>query len=185
MPGTPAELLHNWHDFYILIGTASATLVGLLFVAASIGASIFTEENKAPLGAFLTPTVTHFGGVLFTSLLVIVPTHSWPTLGISVGAIGIAGVVYCGRILTQIIIRYRSKVDLTDRLFYALFPVAGHILLAGSAVALFSRPSEAVNLLAASLLMLLFAGIRNAWDMMLWIMIKAPTASGPPPPSGS
>jgi hypothetical protein len=34
MPASLAELLRGWHDFYILIGTASATLVGLMFVAA-------------------------------------------------------------------------------------------------------------------------------------------------------
>src|SRR5262249_26047214 len=36
------ELLHSWHDFYLLVGTASATLVGLMFVAASIGAQVFS-----------------------------------------------------------------------------------------------------------------------------------------------
>ena len=28
------DALRDWHDFYVLIGTASATLVGLMFVAA-------------------------------------------------------------------------------------------------------------------------------------------------------
>jgi hypothetical protein len=40
MPASPAELLHEWHDFYVLLGTASATLVGLMFVAVSIGTSV-------------------------------------------------------------------------------------------------------------------------------------------------
>jgi hypothetical protein len=30
------EWLRQWHDFYALIGEAAATLVGLMFVAASI-----------------------------------------------------------------------------------------------------------------------------------------------------
>jgi hypothetical protein len=34
--------------------------------------------------------------------------------------------------------------------------------------------------MAIALLVLLFAGLRNAWDMMLWIMIKVP--GGTPPP---
>jgi len=32
------EALKQWHDFYILVGTAGATLLGLLFVAVSLGA---------------------------------------------------------------------------------------------------------------------------------------------------
>src|SRR5215831_16111274 len=46
MQGSAAELFHTWHDFYLLVGTASATLVGLMFVAASIGASVFSEQNR-------------------------------------------------------------------------------------------------------------------------------------------
>jgi hypothetical protein len=30
-------MLKDWHEFYLLVGTAAATLIGLLFVAASIG----------------------------------------------------------------------------------------------------------------------------------------------------
>ena len=37
--------IHAWHDFYLLVGTASATLVGLMFVTATIGAQLFTERN--------------------------------------------------------------------------------------------------------------------------------------------
>jgi hypothetical protein len=49
---------------------ASATLVGLMFVAVSIGAAIFNEDHSAALAAFITPTVTHFAATLFTCLLV-------------------------------------------------------------------------------------------------------------------
>jgi hypothetical protein len=34
-----------WHDWYMLIGTASATLVGLMFVAASVGSRLYTRKN--------------------------------------------------------------------------------------------------------------------------------------------
>ena len=32
------ETLKQWHDFYMLTGTAGATLLALLFVATSLGA---------------------------------------------------------------------------------------------------------------------------------------------------
>src|ERR1700678_2712802 len=99
MPASPAELLHDWHDFYILVGTASATLVGLMFVAASIGTSFFNEDHRAAMEAFITPTVVHFAGMLFMCLLVTIPTHNWRTLGGLLGAGGLAGAIYCGRIL--------------------------------------------------------------------------------------
>jgi hypothetical protein len=46
-----AELLGEWRDFYVLIGTASATLVGLMFVAVSIGTAIFNEGRRAAMTA--------------------------------------------------------------------------------------------------------------------------------------
>ena len=47
-----AELVEDWHDFDVLVGTAAATLVGLMFVAASIGARVFTEKDRAALKDF-------------------------------------------------------------------------------------------------------------------------------------
>ena len=179
MPASPAELLHEWHDFYILLGTASATLVGLMFVAVSIGTSVFNEEHRAPMRAFITPTVMHFAAVLFACVVVTIPTHSWWTLGGLLATGGLAGVIYCGSILADIIIRHRFNVDLSDRLFYALLPLLGYLLALISAVLLFMQSAVSANLIAAALLTLLFAGLRNAWDMMVWIVIRAPSGGGP------
>ena len=175
-----AELLHDWHDFYLLVGTASATLVGLMFVAVSIGTSVFNEDRSPGMTAFITPTVVHFAAVLFTCLLVTIPTQSWRTLGILLGAGGLAGSIYCGRLGIAIIIRHRFNVDVIDRLFYALLPLLGYLLALIAAVLLFMQSAASANLIAAAVLTLLFAGIRNAWDMMVWIVIKTPSASGPP-----
>jgi hypothetical protein len=48
---------------------------------------------------------------------------------------------------------------------------------------LFLQSAASANLIAAALLTLLLAAIRNAWDMMVWIVIKAPSGGGPLPPS--
>jgi len=181
MPGSLTELLRDWHDFYVLVGTAAATLVGLMFVAASIGSSIFNEEHRAPMKAFITPTVAHFAAVLFTSLLVTIPTHSWRTLGSLLAAGGLAGSIYCGRILIQIIVRHSFNVDLIDRLFYALIPALGYLLVLLSAALLLMQSTASANLIAAALLTLLLGGIRNAWDMTVWIVLRAPSSRGPAP----
>jgi hypothetical protein len=180
MPASPAELLHDWHDFYVLVGTASATLVGLMFVTASIGSSFFNEEHRAPMKAFITPTVVHFAAVLFICLLTTIPTHSWRTLAALLGAGGLAGLIYCGSLLFTIIIRHRFKVDLSDRLFYALVPFLGYLLALVAAAMLFMRSAASANVIAAALLTLLFAGIRNAWDMTVWMVIKSPSSGRPP-----
>jgi hypothetical protein len=183
MQGSVAELFHDWHDFYLLVGTASATLVGLMFVAASIGASVFSEQSRNALQAFISPTVVNFAAALFTCIVVTIPSQTWLTLGVLLAAGGIAGLVYAGRVWIQMIIRRSFKVDAVDRLFYATVPLLGYLLVLASGILLLLRMRWSSDVTAAALVVLLFAGIRNAWDMTTWIMMRTPTSVPLPPTS--
>jgi hypothetical protein len=169
-----ADLVHAWHDFYLLVGTASATLVGLMFVAASIGAQVFTEKNRAGLRAFFSPTVVHFSAVLFVCILAAIPSHTPLTLAALLAMVGLAGLIYSARVWIALFVRRSFDVDVVDRLFYALIPVVGYLLLLLSAGTLPVASGLALDLLAAALVTLVLAAIRNAWDMMIWIVIRTP-----------
>jgi hypothetical protein len=186
MQGSVAELFHDWHDFYLLVGTASATLVGLMFVAATLGASVFSEANRNAMSAFISPTVVDFASALFICIGVTIPSHTWLTLGLLLTAGGVAGVVYAGRVWVQMIVRRSFTVDWVDRMFYAMIPLAGYLLVLASGILLLLRKPWGSDVTAAALVVLLFAGIRNAWDMTTWIMMRLPTSvpppSQPPPP---
>jgi hypothetical protein len=181
MDPSPSVLLHEWHDFYALVGTASATLVGLMFVAVSIGTAIFNEERRGAMTGFITPTVIHFAAVLFTCLVISMPSHTWHSLGILLGAGALAGTVYSSALVVRMIVRRsRFTIDLEDWMFYAFVPVAGYMLALVAAVMMFTDyAAGSADLVAAAVLTLLYAAIRNAWDMMVWIVIKTP-GSGPP-----
>lgn len=174
MQSSMAELIHNWHDFYLLVGTASATLVGLMFVSASIGAHVFKEENRAAVQAFISPTVVHFSATLFACILGAMPAERWQTLAGLLALSGLAGIGYSARVLIELLVRRVFPVDMADRIFYALLPLIGHVLVVLSAVLLFDQSIWGLNVLAAALVILLFAGIRNAWDMTIWIVIRTP-----------
>src|SRR5580692_9746483 len=64
----------TWQNFYLLVGTAAATLVGLMFVAVTFGSSLVTAETSPTARAFLDPTFTHFVQILFTACLVTIPS---------------------------------------------------------------------------------------------------------------
>ena len=74
----------------------------------------------------------------------------------------------------KLFVEERFKVDVWDRMFYALIPVLGYLLVVTAGAMLFMRITWGAEVLAAGLLTLLLAGIRNAWDMMLWIVIRTP-----------
>ena len=176
MPTALPDLIHPWHDFYTLVGTASATLVGLMFVAASIGAQVFKEENNAAIQAFITPTVVHFSTVLVICILAMIPEQTGMEFVVLLSVVGFVGFVYSAKIWTQLLVRRRFSVDVVDRLFYALVPGIGHLLVLVSGGLLFTKTASGLDCLAAALIILLLAGIRNGWDMTMWIVIKAPVS---------
>jgi hypothetical protein len=173
MQSSLAELVHGWHDFYLLVGTASATLVGLMFVTASIAANLFTEKNREALRAFISPTVVHFCAILFVCILAAIPSQTWRTLGGLLLAGGAAGIVYSARVWVQLV-RRSFNVDVVDRMFYALIPVLGYLLVLLCAFLLLVQSASSLDVLAAALITLLLARIRNAWDMTIWIVIRTP-----------
>jgi len=117
-----AQAFKEWHEFYLLLGTAGATLVGLLFVAVSLGAGFLNDKRANATRAFFTPVVIHFAAVFFISMLSLVPSHE--------------GVRLCGADRPLCVDRRRRRrlcdgPDLThtwtrfleDHLAYGLLPV--------------------------------------------------------------
>jgi hypothetical protein len=86
----------------------------------------------------------------------------------------VAGCLYAGRIGYQLFIEHRFNVDVIDRIFYALIPLLGYLLLGGAGMLLFLQRGSPLEIVAAAIMVLLLAGIRNAWDMTIWIVIRTP-----------
>jgi hypothetical protein len=169
-----AGAFRDWHDFYLLIGTASATLVGLMFVAASVGMRYFTKEREAALKAFLTPTVMHFSAVLVTCVFATAPERVSVPPSVFLLAIGIIGVAYSIHVWIRMSRGgFFGTIDLEDRFWYVLAPVTGYLLMtAGAVVVLWVHQGAGLDLIALTLVLLLLLGIRNAWDMTVWIVIR-------------
>ena len=167
------ELLHDWHDFYVLMGTAAATLIGLMFVAASIGAGLFTDEHKDMMKTFLTPTIIHFCTVLFICLSVTVPSPTLITLGGFLALASAVGIAYSCSVWMRLRSRYGSVTTFVDQLWYAPIPIMGYLALAAAAFVFLTRFSSIpLGWIAIAMSVLLLAGIRNAWAMTLWIAIQ-------------
>ena len=169
----PPFIFGAWHDFYILIGTASATLVGLTFVAASVGTGIFTRERQVGLHTFLSPTVVAFSVVLAASLIGVLPVFNWGVPGFLLVGIGLLGVSYSLLVWRRMVRGGITKsIDIEDRVWYIVVPAVAYCILAVSGVVLSIKTEAACMLLALGVCLLLLAGIRNAWDMTTWIVMR-------------
>jgi hypothetical protein len=148
-----------------------------MFVAASIGSSYFNAEREAGLHAFLTPTVLHFAAVLIACLVVIAPSHGQMSLGAALSVGSILGVAYSGRVWMRMR-RHNFAIDLVDRLWYLAAPVTSYLLMAAAAAIQFLQFDARIglDLLAVALVLLLLLGIRNAWDMTVWVAVRTPSS---------
>ncbi len=84
-----AQTLHGWQNFYTLLGEASATLTGLMFVAASLGTRLINDDNDPKARTFITPPVLYFSLALLLSALMNVPTQTLALLTIQFAVVGL------------------------------------------------------------------------------------------------
>ena len=63
---TGVSFLTTWQTFYVITGSAAATLTGLMFVVISliVGSRARVSPGSGGIATFSTPTVVHFGAVL-------------------------------------------------------------------------------------------------------------------------
>jgi hypothetical protein len=165
MPVAAIEAFHAWHDFYVLLGTGAATLVGAMFVVASIGSSFLTEKSEPQIRAFMTPTVVYLSTVLLGCALTIVPSIDWPAASVGFGLGGLAGLLYSARTALRVA---GNAVIFVDRLWYGIIPTIGYALILTAALLMAVRARGALETLAVGLVLLLVAGIRNSWDLIVF-----------------
>jgi hypothetical protein len=163
--------LHEWHEFFFLLGTAGATLVALLFVAASLGTGLLSHERTEPTRIYMSPVVIHFASVFFVSAVALVPSHGTNFFAALIGATGIVGLVISGVITTRLL---RGMAQGTmDRLAYGLLPALAYLVTLVAAALIFAGKQWSLDVLAGAMLLLLLVNIRNVWDLTL-AMIRMP-----------
>jgi len=166
------EELKEWHDFYVLVGTAGATLLALLFVAATLGAGFLTDQRRSATRTFMTPVVVHFTSVFFVSALALFPWRHGQIFAVLIGATAVFGSILSTFITVQVV-RTDMTYYLEDYLAYGVLPDLGYLALLAAAVSIYLEKYFGLDALAGALLLLVIVNIRNAWDLTL-TMVRRP-----------
>ncbi len=160
-------MLAEWREFYGLLGTAAAALVALLFVAVSISTSVLTPDpdSRGNTSTYMSPVVFHYANVLFLSLIALIPTQTWESFGVVIGAASAGSVIYSIVIAVRV---HRNPIsDLPDRLCYGIIPMLCYASGLVVAPLVLEEKPAGLNILAGAALLLLVINIRNAWDLMI------------------
>jgi hypothetical protein len=163
-----AKHLEAWHDFYIVIGPGAAALTGLLFVIVSLGPHVIAGRGAAGVKAFVSPVAVHFAYVLIVSAVMIVPELPLDLLGWALAVAGLGGIVFS--VWTGAHQRWRaSTLPMLDWIWFVALPFVCFALLAASGVCIVKRDPWGLYGVGFTLALLVVVGIRNAWDLVLWV----------------
>jgi|HubBroStandDraft_5_1064220.scaffolds.fasta_scaffold74406_2 hypothetical protein len=156
-------MLEGWHEFYALLGTSAATLVALMFVAASVAVGLLTSDRSIGTRIYMSPVIMHYASVLFVSLIALAPGLGDTALGLIIVACGLVGLAYS--VFITIRLFRDSKSELVDRFAYGAWPFVAYAGIVTAGVMIADRHKWAPDILAAAALLLLLVNIRNAWDL--------------------
>jgi ABC-type transport system involved in multi-copper enzyme maturation permease subunit len=156
--------LAKWDSFYVIVGSAAGALIGLQFVVLTLIAERPPAGAAEAGAAFGSPTIVHFGAVLFLSALVHAP---WQTMIVPAalwGVLGFGGVAYSVIVARRMRKQAAYHPIFEDWLFHVALPLAAYAILALSSFAARYHSPDALFGLGGAVLLLLFIGIHNAWD---------------------
>ena len=161
--------LSGWENFYVIVGSSAGALIGLQFVALALIAEMPARRGQEQAGAaFATPTVMHFSAVLLLSSILSAPWHDVATVAVVWSILGSSGVVY------EIIVAQRMRMQkvyapvFEDWLFHVLLPLVAYAILAGAGLMARTNVERALFAVGAAALLLLFIGIHNTWDAVVY-----------------
>jgi hypothetical protein len=160
-------MLEGWHEFYLLLGTAAATLMALLFVAASVGVGILSMERAETTRAFMSPVAVHFTIILIISLITLAPIHNPAGFALLIGLGAAAGLGWTIAVLPRM---FHDNIEWVDRFAYGLVPLLAYAATLAAAILFWRGFEYAAAVLAATQLLLLVDNIRNAWDLTIYLV---------------
>jgi len=88
------HFVERWHDFFLLSGTAAATLVGLLFLSLSFNLEVLIHETKAHLLEHARAIMLSFTFVLVVSLSFLVPQLTFQFAALMLCAFSLIALVF-------------------------------------------------------------------------------------------
>jgi hypothetical protein len=176
---TIAPPLGAWENFYVIIGSAAAALTGLQFVVIVLSAEINALGSGAASSTFGTPTIVHFCAVLFISAILSAPWPALASAGIVLGGGGVVAFLYTAMVIRNV----RRQTDyapvLEDWIWHCVLPLMAYAVVLVAAIFLQGASTLSLFAIGAMALLLLFIGIHNAWDSVLYIALKRRQQSAP------
>lgn len=166
--------LRDWQNFYLLTGTAAATLIGLLFVGLSISVSIdrlTAKQISDSIRTFVTPTLISYIQVLLLSCLSVMPLQSPLILSAMLAVQGSVMFLLALSVTWNMLVLFRETLNLQHWLWHVLVPLTEGILFLLTSIGFLQGNLLALAGLAITNLLCLALGLRNSWVLTIWLVL--------------
>jgi hypothetical protein len=186
--------LRAWESFYVIVGSSAGALTGLQFVVLTlISESGRIRGSADTMSAFASPNVVHFCAALLVSALLSMPWHVLAPAGIAVMLCGLGGFLYSIVVMRRAMRQRDYRPVLEDWIWHAGLPMVAYAALVLGGILFARSMDDALFVVGGSALLLVFIGIHNAWDTVMYVMVErdrqrsvmraaAATAKSPPVP---
>ena len=159
-------VVSGWHDFYIVAGTASATLVGLLFVGLSLHLRIVVA--RPDVRALARVTLANFAAILFVALFLVIPEDQ-SSAGSQVIGSGVVSLIVAAPSLLAAGRRRGRTFRLPQLVLRFGLSTASYVAVIVAGVLLISSQTSALSLLVIATVVLLIVSLRNTWDLLVTV----------------
>ena len=163
--------LAAWSNFYVILGSASGALIGLMFVAITLVAAVQHPRPQKALSAFGTPTIVQLAAPMVLAALASAPWRAISQFASALELIGCVGVVYTAYVMWLARAQTGYKTELSDWLWFHVAPLVGYTALPISALELRAHLLSGLFCVAAVTLGLMLIAIRNAWDTATYVAV--------------
>lgn len=166
-------MFEGWEEYFLMIGSSAAALIGLMFVVMTLTAGRDRSELERGKKYYTSPIVWHLAVILLLSGAATAPTvpaefFAWVSIGL--GTLGIAMGIRSAIGITR---AFASSDPGFDVVWYGVAPAIVYAGLIAAAVGTLGGQKWAASAIAADLMALLLVSIHAAWDLVTYL---APTA---------
>ena len=179
-------MFHGWDNYFFMLGSAAASLIGLLFVVVTLTQGFDRNQALRASGIYMTPLAVHFAVVLSVSAIALAPglDAGKSAVVLEIGAlVGLGNAIRTCLGIPALANTTGNQPHWSDVWFYGVAPAVIYVALGVIAAAVGAGAAWAATATAALLLVLLLVGIRNAWDLLTWMAPGPPPAPPATPPS--
>jgi hypothetical protein len=163
-------MFEGWGDYFFMIGSSAAALIGLMFVVVTLTAGRDRHEVERGKQLYTSPIVWHLGVILVLSGLAITPVSGPKLFGAASGGLALLGIG----------IGLRSAIGITrrpgapdaagfDMFWYGLAPAIVYAGLAVAALGVLRQSTWGPATVAADLMALLLVSIHAEWDLVTFL----------------